>query len=204
MILEGQEFFTRFSKGFSFAEWLTKLDDITKDKVSRYYDKIYMMIVSEFKEKLSCDFKINILALVDNHCWDCQFYIPVLARLTENNPNIELKLHLVGENADIHQLTNGGTKSPFVMFYSVDGYLVDTWVERPTAVYQLYSDLRKVIGFDDSRKEEFLHDYRKAFLKDQEIFYRAAAEELTQKICRVNAIQGTSKRINTSMLSTSV
>lgn len=204
MILEGQEFFNLFTKGITFTEWLNGLDNVTKDKVSRYYEKIYNMIVSEFKEKLSCDFKINILALVDNHCWDCQFYIPVLSRLSESNPNIELRLLLAKDNADIHQSTNGGKKSPYIMFYSVDGYLVETWVERPTVVYQMYANLRKEIGFDDSRKDEFLHEYRKSFLKDQEDYYRAAAEEFTQKICRVSAIQGTSKRINTTMLSSSI
>lgn len=201
MILEGNDFFERFEKGMTFQDWLNNLEDVTKDKVSRYYEKIYMMVVSEFKDKLQCNFKTHILALVDNHCWDCQFYIPVLARLAENNPNIELKLLLAKDNKDIHTTVNGGTKSPLVMFYSVDGYLVDTWVERPTVVYQLYANLRKDIGFDDSRKDEFLHEYRKAFLKDQETFYRAAAAELSQKICRVNAIQGTSKRINTTLVS---
>ena len=50
MIIEGNDFFERFEKGFSFQDWLEKLDDVTKDKVSRYYDKIYMMVVSDFKE----------------------------------------------------------------------------------------------------------------------------------------------------------
>ena len=204
MILEGKDFFDRFSKGISFIDWVNGLDSVSKEKVTKYYEKIYMMIVSEFKEKLNCDLKVNILALVDNSCWDCQFYIPVLARLTENNPNIELKLLLVKDSSDIHNPTNGGKKSPYVMFYSVDGFLVDTWVERPTIVYQLYANLRKEIGFDDSRKDEFLREYRKAFFKDQETFYRAAADELSQKICRVSAIQGTSKRINTAMLSSTV
>ena len=200
MIIEGKEFFDRFSTGFNFEQWLTKLDDVTRDKVSRYYEKIFMMVVSEFREKLACDYTVNILALVDNRCWDCQFYIPVLVRLAENNPNIKLKLLEVKGNEDIHQTVNGGTKSPYVMFYSQDGYLVDIWVERPTAVYQLYANLRKLYGFDENNKENFLREYRKAFLKDQESFYRDAAEELAQKICRVNAIQGTSKRINTSVV----
>ena len=108
MIIEGNDFFERFEKGFSFQDWLEKLDDVTKDKVSRYYDKIYMMVVSEFKEKLSCDYKVNILGIVDNLCGDCQFYVPVIVRLEENNPNIQVKLLLVQENSDIHQTTNGG------------------------------------------------------------------------------------------------
>ena len=87
------------------------------------------------------------------------------------------------------------------MFYSQDGYLVDTWIERPTIVYQLYAKLRKEYGFTPENKEIFLKEYRKAFLKDQETFYRAAADELSQKICRVNAIQGTSARINTQSIS---
>ena len=201
MIIEGNDFFERFEKGFSFQDWLEKLDDVTKDKVSRYYDKIYMMVVSEFKEKLSCDYKVNILALVDNHCWDCQFYVPVLVRLAENNPNIQVKLLLVQENSDIHQTTNGGKKSPYIMFYSQDGYLVDTWIERPTIVYQLYANLRKEYGFTPENKEIFLKEYRKAFLKDQETFFRAAGDELSQIICWVNAIQGTSARINTQSIS---
>lgn len=202
LILEGKEFFERFSKGFTFEQWLTKLDDVSKDKVSRYYEKIYMMVVSEFRERFTCDYKVNILALVDNRCWDCQFYIPVLVRLAENNPNIEVKLLEANGNEDIHQNVNGGNKSPYVMFYSQDGYLTDTWVERPTIVYELYAKLRKEYGFGESSKMDFLKEYRKAFLKDQELFYKAAADELTQKICRVNAIQGTSKRINTTVITT--
>ncbi len=201
MIIEDKEFFERYSKGITFQDWLTGLDDVTKDKVSRYFEKVQMMIINEFKDRIKITYKVNILALVDNGCWDCQFYVPVLERLAENNANIELRLLLAKENSDIHTAVNGGKKSPFVMFYSQDGYLVDTWVERPTIVYELYANLRKEIGFDDSRKEEFLHEYRKAFLKDQESFYRAAAEELSEKISRVGAIQGTSKRINSKVLS---
>ncbi len=200
MIIEGKEFFERFAKGFSFQDWLEKLDNVSKDKVSRYFEKIQMIVISEFRKNLSCDYKINILALVDSNCWDCQFYIPVLQRLSENTPNIDLRLLDIHDNTDIHLSTNGGKKSPYVMFYSTDGYLIDTWIERPTIVYQLYARLRKEYGFDDNNKEIFLKEYRKAFLKDQETFYRAAAEELTQKISRANAIQGTSKRINSQVV----
>jgi hypothetical protein len=160
-----------------------------------------MMVVAEFRTRLTCQYRINILALVLDGCWDCQFYIPVLQRLAENNPFIDFRILRAGEHSDIHLPSNGGKKSPYVMFYSQDGYYIDNWVERPTIVYSLYANLRKDFGFEN--KDLFIKEYRKAFLKDQETFYRAAAEELSQKICRANAIQGTSKRINSLLISSS-
>ena len=82
------------------------------------------------------------------------------------------------------------------MFYSEDGYYIDRWVERPTEVYDLIADIRKMVGFGSESNKSFVKEYRKRFLKNQENFYRCAAEELTLKICRANAIQATSPRIN--------
>ena len=203
MVPEKEEFFKIFDTGLSFNEWLDTTEESIKEKTKRYYEKIYMMVVSEYKSRItiSSEFKINILAVIQDNCWDCQFYLPVLARLAENEPNINLKIFRK-DNPIIESLlepVNGGMKTPYVLFYSIDGYYIDRWVERPTIVYELYAKIKRELGFDN---QEFYKEYRKAFLKDQEIFYRAAAEELALKICRANAIQGTSKRINSNLITT--
>jgi len=195
-MIEHEEFFQRFEKGFTFKQWIENMDEKFSQRTQRYYDKLYMMIVGEFKHKFAdLVFGVHIAAIVEDNCWDCQFYIPVLMRLAEDNPKIKIKLFQKHEHLDWIETTNGGIKSPYVMFYSEDGFFVDKWVERPTKVYELYANLRLDHGFDENERE-FYKQYRKAFLKDQESFYIAAADELTQKICRVHAIQATSKRIN--------
>ncbi|MHA2363069.1 MAG: thioredoxin family protein [Candidatus Hodarchaeales archaeon] len=200
-MLETEEFFARFNTGFKFQQWLDQMEnDQWREKVTRYYNKIYAMIVSEFKEMFAnMTYKVNILAIVVDDCWDCQFYIPVLARLCENNPLLELRLLPREKNMDLMEKTNGGYKAPYVMFYSEDGYLIDKWVERPTPVYELIGSIRKDIGFKDENKKQFDKEYRKLFLKNQESLYRCAIEEFTKKICRANAIQSTSPRINKKM-----
>ena len=204
MIAEGKEFFDIFNQAKTFTEWLDSLPENFQEKTRRYYDKIYMMVISEYKQRIKIDnrYKVYILVIVEDHCWDCHFYTPVLARLAENINHIELRIlkpdnPLVVENKLLEK-TNGGNKTPYVMFYSIDGYYIDRWVERPTLVYELYARIKRELGFDN---KDFYKEYRKQFLKDQELFYRAAAEELTKKICRANAIQGTSPRINTKFLS---
>lgn len=203
MPIEGEQFFEIFKKGITFTDWLGTMPEDSKSKTSRYYDKIFMIVVSEYKERIQIDQKytVNILALVDDHCWDCQFYVPVLARLAENIDNIKLKIirsdDPIVKEKKLLEKTNGGKKSPYVMFYSVDGYFIDKWVERPTIVYELYARIKREMGFDN---KNFNKEYRKTFLKNQEKFYRAAAEEFAKIICRANAIQGTSKRINTEFL----
>ena len=203
MIVEGEDFLKIFNQALTFPKWLESIPEEYRVKTQRYYEKIYMIVVSEYKERIKIDSRycVNILVVLDDSCWDCQFYIPVLARLSENIEKLNLKLlktddPLVKEY-NLLETTNGGNKTPYVLFYSVDGYYIDKWVERPTIVYELYARLKRELGFSN---KEFYKEYRKEFLKNQEMFYRAAAEELAMKICRANAIQGTSNRINKEFL----
>lgn len=202
MTIEADTFFKVFKHGFNLEDWLSTMNETYRDRTERYAKKI-SQIVPEYKEKIKVDarYKVHILALVEDHCWDCQFYTPMLSKLVEKVENVSLSLLRPTDDVVVkhkfHETTNGGLKTPFVLFYSMDGYYIDRWVERPTIVYKLYGELRQEFGWEG---KEFNIAYRKKFLKNQETYYQAAAEELVQKINRASAIQSTSRRINTQVL----
>lgn len=204
LMLEAEEFFQRFNSGFNIEDWIAKMENKTwATRTQKYYDKNYMMVVTEYKERFAnLEYDVNCLVIVEDACWDCQFYVPILIRLAEHNPKVNVKLVYKHENMDILQKTNGGNKSPYVMFYSEDGYFIDRWAERPTEVYDLIGAIRKEVGFGPESKKTFVKEYRKRFLKNQEEFYRCAAEEFSLQICRAHSIQATSPRINEQREST--
>ena len=172
-------------------------NEIWKQRVNRYYNKIKNIIPPEYKDRLSkLEYEVHIIVIVEDACWDSQFYVPILIHLTENNPKINVRLLNKYENIDILERTNGGNKTPYVMFLSEDGYLIDRWVERPTAAYELIAKVRKQVGYGSKNKNIYLKEYRKKFLKEQDKLFRNGAEELVLKILRTHAVQATSPRIN--------
>ena len=126
-MIEADVFFKVFEQGFTLGDWFNTMSESYRDRTLRYVKKIEPLI-PEYTEKIKVypRFKVNVLALVEDHCWDCQFYTSVIAKLIEQSDNVSLSLLRPTDDIAIehklHETTNGGLKTPFVLFYSVDGY----------------------------------------------------------------------------------
>jgi hypothetical protein len=85
---------------------------------------------------------IQILVIGNDRCDDTAGNVPILAKLAEVSPKIELRILDSDSNAQYHQQfkVNGKRKTPVVLFLSKDLQELCRWVERPNAAYKVINE----------------------------------------------------------------
>lgn len=184
-----------FNSGLSFEEYLAsermKPEEYKQTKL--YYERTAKFFSPE-ELTITSENPINLVAFVATWCWDCKANLPTIVKISENSPNINLKL-FIKEDLPFIPKINGGEKVPQINIYSKDFFLIDRWVERSTKNYQLYSNLRKEYGWEKENFNEFAKAYRGTFLKNQKEYIEAVIDEFRILIERADAIQGATGRI---------
>src|SRR5207247_9306440 len=80
--------------------------------------------------------KLKILVLTEDWCGDALYNVPVLARMVEGNPNIELRVFLRDRNPDLtNQYLNQGIyrSIPVFAFFDESMNELARFIERPPA-----------------------------------------------------------------------
>lgn len=91
-------------------------------------------VIEEVKNTTTCfDDKIIWLVIAESWCGDAGQNLPVMAKMAEANPNIELKVILRDENPDLmnQYLTNGGKSIPKLICLDENLNELGTWGPRP-------------------------------------------------------------------------
>lgn len=84
---------------------------------------------------------ITWLLITESWCGDAAHSCPVIAKLAELNPNIDLKIVLRDQNTDLIDefLTNGGRSIPKLVMYDNDNQAVKaTWGPRPEEAAEMF------------------------------------------------------------------
>ncbi len=86
--------------------------------------------------------EIPILVIGTDRCDDTAGNVPILARIAECTPKIELRILDSDANARYHQQykVNGKRKTPVVLFLSTEHEELCRWVERPNAAYKVINE----------------------------------------------------------------
>ena len=86
--------------------------------------------------------EIPILVIGTDRCDDTAGNVPILARIAECTPKIELRILDSDANAPYHQQfkVNGKRKTPVVLFLSTEHEELCRWVERPNAAYKVINE----------------------------------------------------------------
>lgn len=86
--------------------------------------------------------EIRILVIGTDRCDDTAGNVPILARIAECTPRIELRILDSDANARYHQQfkVNGKRKTPVVLFRSTEHEELCRWVERPNAAYKVINE----------------------------------------------------------------
>lgn len=195
-ILEKEEFFDTFKeKGMTFDQWLEKFEkEESKAKTNQYFEETEF-IRDKCSQRLGeLNFKIYLLAVVADWCGDCQRNVPILEHICQSSDFLELKLLKKEDNMDLLLKINGGEKIPYVMFYSQDGYFSGNWIERSYDSYKFIADSFKKFNYEKS--EDFFKFYSESFAKEKNRINQSTCNEIIDMILKVNAIQGSSTRIN--------
>lgn len=124
-----------------------EIPEKAQDKIKTISQKIYWIVITE------------------GWCGDAAHTVPVLNKLQELNPNIEMKIILRDENLELmdRYLTNGGRSIPKLIVYNPESEKVlGTWGPRPAGATKLMEDYRAEHGvIDDAIKEQLQVWYNK-------------------------------------------
>ncbi|WP_299118414.1 thioredoxin family protein [uncultured Tenacibaculum sp.] len=102
------------------------------------------------------------LVLTEGWCGDAAQNLPVINKIAEENPNIQLKLVLRDENLELMDkfLTNGGRSIPKLIALDKENEVVETWGPRPSVATKMVADYKTEHGSLDAD-----------FKKDLQVWY---------------------------------
>lgn len=117
----------------------TKLNLQRMNRIQKTYS-----VSTEMKNALA---KINKkqywIIITEEWCGDSAQNTPIIAKIAETNPNIELRILERDDNLDIidHYLTDGKRKIPKVILFDENGNELFQWTERPKKASELMTSL---------------------------------------------------------------
>ncbi len=85
------------------------------------------------------------IVLTESWCGDSAQNLPVLAKISELNKNVEFRILPRDSNLEImdHYLTNGTRSIPKLIAFNEDGKELFLWGARPAAAQQLINELKE-------------------------------------------------------------
>ena len=125
----------RFLQGMTFQQYL---DQMTNNK-DKFMDGLAAVRVTPEQRAVfaSRHDKLNVLVLTEDWCGDALTNFPVLARLVEGAPNVEMRVFLRDQNPDLmdQYLNRGLFRSiPVFVFFDGDMKEVARFIERPPKI----------------------------------------------------------------------
>lgn len=140
------------------AEQTEKQIEFTKLNASRMrrLDKTIKIPKEAISAFQAVGTKQTWLVLLESWCADGAQTIPVLNKICETNPNLNLKIVLRDENPDLMDLflTNGTRSIPKLIMFDEADNILDTWGPRSTMTTKMVEAYKKQNGgIDDSFKQ---------------------------------------------------
>ena len=124
----------RFAQGMTLRQYLDQMGT-NKEKFVQFLNEI--KIKPEDKAALDrLGRKLKVLVITEDWCGDALYNVPVLARMVEGNPNIEMRIFLRDKNPDLmDQYLNQGLYRSIPVFAFFDERMneVARFIERPPA-----------------------------------------------------------------------
>lgn len=125
----------------TYKKFLTKAREHVEMMKARYND--LQLNETDLETLGSIQNNIRILVIGTDRCGDSAGIIPILARMEDVGPKIELHILDSDANAQYHQQfkVNGKRKTPVVLFLSQELEELCRWVERPNAAYKVINEV---------------------------------------------------------------
>jgi hypothetical protein len=125
----------RFAQGMTFQQYL---DQMTTNKDKFLEAMAAVDVTGEDKRAVaSRREELNVLVLTEDWCGDALTNFPVLARMAEGAPNVEMRVFLRDQNPDLmDQYLNRGLYRSIPVFVFFDSHMkeIARFVERPATV----------------------------------------------------------------------
>ncbi|WP_222981953.1 thioredoxin family protein [Flagellimonas meishanensis] len=147
-------------KGMDYAEYRNLVQDLARkgqttgpvqseanidytqlnDRRMARWDKTLKFPVEVEKRIAELETKLLFLVITESWCGDASPSLPVMNKIAELNPNIELKMVLRDENLELMDafLTHGARSIPKLIIFDVERErILGEWGPRPTAATQM-------------------------------------------------------------------
>ncbi|GAA4889244.1 thioredoxin family protein [Flaviramulus aquimarinus] len=159
----------------------TKLND----RRMKRWDKT--IIIPEIAQQKISEFnqKATWLIITESWCGDAAHVIPVLNKIAELNPNIDIKIVLRDDNLELMDmfLTNGGRAiAKVIMIDNETKSVIDTYGPRPS---EATSYVNRFKGKHGKLTPEFKEDLQHWYNKDKG---QNVIEDITEKLCQLQPI----------------
>jgi hypothetical protein len=156
----------RFAEGMTFQQYLDQMTT-NKDKFLEAMDAVH--VTPRDRAVIAGRHgKLNVLVLTEDWSGDALTNFPVLARMVEGAPNVEMRIFLRDQNPDLmdQYLNRGLYRSiPVFVFFDEDMKEVGRFVERPP----------KITEYMEQKQLELRRQLR---AQHGDEWRRAAAEEI--------------------------
>jgi hypothetical protein len=134
----------RFAQGMTFQQYLDQMNT-NKDKFLETLAATHVTPQERtaFKDRGE---KLNVLVITEDWCGDALTNFPVLARMVEGAPNVEMRVFLRDQNPDVmdQYLNRGIFRSiPVFVFFDQDMKEVARFIERPPKITE-YMEQKKL------------------------------------------------------------
>ena len=155
----------RFMQGMTFQQYLDQMGT-NKEKFLEFLKEI--KIKPEDREALKkLGKKLNVLVITEDWCGDALYNFPVLAKLVEGNPNVEMRVFLRDKNPDLtDQYLNQGIYRSIPVFAFFDEKMkeVARFIERPPKVTEVIE--KKMLEVRRALRAEHLGEWRQAVVDE--------------------------------------
>ncbi len=124
--------------------------DYTRQNVQRMnkWDKIFRLSDDSLTRIRGIQRRVVLLTLTEAWCGDAAQVIPVLARIAEAGPMVDLQLILRDEHPELmgQFLTNGAQAIPKVIILDAETReVLDTWGPRPSEAQAMVMDMKETV-----------------------------------------------------------
>jgi Thioredoxin len=149
----------RFEQGMTFQQYLDQMGT-NKETFTKFLSEI--KVRPEDKEALAkLGKKLKVMVITEDWCGDALYNVPVLAKLVEGTPNIEMRVFLRDKNADLmdQYLNQGMFRSiPVFAFFDENMNEVARLLERPAKITEQLE--KKMLEVRRSMRAENLEQWR--------------------------------------------
>lgn len=152
---------TQSTTGLDKSEEMVGYTILNEQRMKRW-DKTLKVSVDAQEKIATFKGDVTWLVLTESWCGDAAHVIPVINKVAEFHPNIDLKLVLRDENDALMQqfLTNGGKSVPkLIMIDNISGEVLDTFGPRPKGATALVEDYKAEHGMLHPEFKEILQGW---------------------------------------------
>ncbi|MBI3030762.1 MAG: thioredoxin family protein [Candidatus Rokubacteria bacterium] len=155
----------RFLQGMTFQQYLDQMGT-NKEKFMEFLREV--KIRPEDREALKkFGKKLNVLVITEDWCGDALYNVPVLGKLVEGNPNVEMRVFLRDKNPDLmdQYLNQGIYRSiPVFAFFDENMNEIARFIERPPRVTEVME--KKALEVRRALRAEHLEEWRQAVVDE--------------------------------------